>query len=118
MNHSISLSMNGLELLSLVAVCGISIAGFRTASAAEKPDVSRSSESPAWDSSEIEKLNRPLGRPLGDPVKTGYAYTRSFEHVDVSVNVETKQTQFNWHDAPANSSVLPKAAWIDWRWML
>jgi len=61
-----------------------------------------------WDSSDLETLNRPLGRPLGDPVKKGYAYTRSFEHVDVSLNVETKQTHFNWHDAAAKPSVPPK----------
>ncbi|VGO12223.1 hypothetical protein PDESU_00774 [Pontiella desulfatans] len=49
-----------------------------------------------WDSSFIEELNRPLGKPLGDPVKDGYVYTRSYEHVDVWVNVETLEAVLDW----------------------
>ena len=60
-----------------------------------------------WDSSDIEKLNRPLGRPLGKPGKNGHVFTRSFEHVDVRVNVETKQTWFNYNDARAKPSTEP-----------
>jgi hypothetical protein len=51
-----------------------------------------------WDSSWIEELNRPLGAPLGDPVQNGTVYTRSYEYVDVWVDIHTGETQLTWRD--------------------
>lgn len=51
-----------------------------------------------WDSSYIEALSRPLGEPLGDPIKEGYIYTRSYEHVDVWVDVESGKAELTWRD--------------------
>jgi len=36
--------------------------------------------------------SKPLGEPLGPPVRDGYVYTHSYEHVDVWVDVSTKET--------------------------
>jgi len=58
----------------------------------------RPSSNEAWDSSHIDELNRPLGAPLGGPIKNGYIYTRSFEYVDVWLNLETEETTFTWRD--------------------
>jgi hypothetical protein len=49
-----------------------------------------------WDNNLMPELKRPLGKPLSDPVKNGYEYTRSFEHVDVWVNVKTREAKLNW----------------------
>ncbi|CAA6677721.1 MULTISPECIES: putative glycoside hydrolase [unclassified Lentimonas] len=49
-----------------------------------------------WDTSWLPEFSHPLGPPLGPPVKDGTIYTRSFEHVDVWVNVETEQAQLIW----------------------
>lgn len=51
-----------------------------------------------WNTSFIEEFHYFLGEPLGDPIKNGYIYQRSFENLDVSVNLETKETVFNWKD--------------------
>ena len=45
----------------------------------------------------VQELTRPLGPPLGPPRKNGYVYTRSFEHVDVQLNVETNEAHLKWH---------------------
>lgn len=37
-----------------------------------------------------------LGAPLADAVKNGYQYSRSFEHVDVWVNVDTEEYVLAW----------------------
>ena len=53
-----------------------------------------------WDPSGIDEFNRPLGKPLGDPIKNGYVYTRSYEHVDVWLDVSTKEAVLVWdHEA-------------------
>ena len=50
-----------------------------------------------WDPTDyVEELTRPLGPPMGPPVKDGYIYTRSFEHVDVWLNVETDNPVLAW----------------------
>lgn len=49
-----------------------------------------------WDNNLMPELKRPLGKPLSDPVKNGYEYTRSFEHVDVWVNIKTREAKLNW----------------------
>jgi len=53
-----------------------------------------------WDTSYIPEFNRPLGTPLGDPVKDGYIFTRSYEYVDVWVDVESQQAVLTWRDTP------------------
>jgi hypothetical protein len=58
----------------------------------------RPASNEAWDSSHIDELNRPLGAPLGGPVKNGYIYTRSFEYVDVWLNLETEEATFTWRN--------------------
>lgn len=45
----------------------------------------------------VEELTRPLGPPLGPPKKNGYEYTRSFQHVDVYLNVENNEAKLDWH---------------------
>lgn len=52
-----------------------------------------------WDCSDLEELTRPLGAPLGDPTKDGYIYTRSYQYVDVWVDVESKEAKLTWRDA-------------------
>jgi len=53
-----------------------------------------------WDTSYIPELNHPLGKPLGDPIKTGYIFTRSYEYVDVWVDVQSQKAVLTWRDAP------------------
>ena len=53
-----------------------------------------------WNSSFIDEFHRPLGKPLGAPVRNGYIYTRSYEKVNVWVNVETKEARITWTDYP------------------
>jgi len=45
---------------------------------------------------EYPELQRPLGPPQGDAVRDGWIYTRSFQHVDVWVDVSTKTAKLNW----------------------
>ena len=56
------------------------------------------SSSDLWDTSFIDEFQYFLGEPLNDPVKNGYIYERSFENLDLWVNIETKETVFNWKD--------------------
>jgi hypothetical protein len=50
-----------------------------------------------WDpTAYVEELTKPLGAPEGPPVKDGYIYTRSFEHVDVWLNIETNEAKLTW----------------------
>lgn len=37
-----------------------------------------------------------LGKPKGYAIKTGYVYTRSFEHLDVWLDIENQKAQLNW----------------------
>ena len=57
-----------------------------------------SSSSDVWDTSFIDEFQYFLGEPLGNPKKNGYIYERSFENLDLWVNIETKETVFNWKD--------------------
>lgn len=52
-----------------------------------------------WDSSQmgLDELDRPLGRPLGPPLKSGHTFTRHFEHLSVKHSVETKMTELIWN---------------------
>jgi len=51
-----------------------------------------------WDSSSMPQFQRPLGKPLGPPVKVGHTFTRHFEHLSVKLNLDTEETTFNWLD--------------------
>ena len=57
-----------------------------------------------WDSSYIEELNHKLGEPLGDPVKDGYIYTRSFEYVDVWLDLQNGEALLTWRDTPISAN--------------
>jgi len=71
--------------------------------ATERP----SDASIAWDTKWMDEFNKPLGEPLGSPVRDGYEFTRSFEHVDVWVNVLTSEGRLYWDWKPiANTQSL------------
>ena len=65
-----------------------------------KESVTTDDEDWKWDRSFLEEFNRPLGKPLNDPVKNGYEYTRSYEKLDVWVNVQTTEAKLSWKDYP------------------
>ncbi len=67
-----------------------------------------SSSSDVWDTSFIDEFQYFLGEPLGNPKKNGYIYERSFENLDLWVNIETKETVFNWKDKTVLSTDLPR----------
>lgn len=48
----------------------------------------------------FDEFRHPLGKPLGPPVKDGYVYSRSFEHVDVWLNVENRKSRLTWDWKP------------------
>ena len=54
----------------------------------------------------MEVFDRPLGAPRGDRTKSGYLYERSFENLDVSVNMLTGETSFNWRPPCLSNSLL------------
>lgn len=51
-----------------------------------------------WDTTYMDIFQNPLGEPLADPVKDGYYYSRSFKYLDVNVDVETGDYNFDWKD--------------------
>jgi len=59
-----------------------------------------------WDASFIKEFGYKLGPPLSDPVKNGYEYSRSYENLDVWVNIETKETRFEWKELPPIPTVI------------
>lgn len=42
------------------------------------------------------EFDKPLGKPKGDAIKNGWAYTRDFEHASVWVNIEKRQARIRW----------------------
>ena len=42
------------------------------------------------------QYDRPLGRPLGPAEQDGFVYTRRFEHLDVTVDVERRRATLTW----------------------
>jgi hypothetical protein len=44
-----------------------------------------------------EEFDKPLGPPLADATRTGWIYTREFEHCNVSVDLESKEAKIEWH---------------------
>jgi hypothetical protein len=55
----------------------------------------------------IDEFHYFIGAPLGAPIKNGYIYERSFENLDLWVNIETKETVFNWKDKTVLSTDIP-----------
>lgn len=60
--------------------------------------VNAADEDSVWDTSQMDVFNRPLGEPLNDPVRDGYVYTRSFEYVDVWLDLESEEAELTWYD--------------------
>jgi len=59
-----------------------------------------------WETSWMPEFSRPLGEPLAGPVKDGYVYTRSFEHVDAWVNLATEEAVLAWDSVDADEDGL------------
>ena len=55
------------------------------------PNVLRTEQ---WDASGLAELNMPLGQPLGPTVKVGNVFTRSFEFLDVKLDLEKEEATF------------------------
>ena len=68
----------------------------------------------AWlcDTSYVPEFSRPLGRPLGDPARDGYVYTRSYEHVDVRVDIATGEALLAWDSLDTDADGMPDL----WEW--
>ena len=61
------------------------------------------SQSLVWQK-KLEQFKKPLGRPKERAVKNGYIYTRSFENVDVRVNIKQKTAVLDWHSLRKDNS--------------
>lgn len=48
----------------------------------------------------VPEFKNPLGDPLGPPKQEGYIFTRSYEHVDVWLDVETEECRLTWDWMP------------------
>ncbi len=59
-----------------------------------------------WETTWMPEFNRPLGEPLTQALKDGYVYSRSFEHLDVRVDVEAEETFFAWDSVDTDSDGL------------
>ena len=42
------------------------------------------------------ELDKPLGKPLNEMKTNGWELSRNYEHADVMVNLETKESKINW----------------------
>jgi hypothetical protein len=60
-----------------------------------------------WDASWMPEFRRPLGKPLGDSVRNGYVYTRSYEHVDVRVDISTGESLLAWDSVDSDGDGMP-----------
>lgn len=49
-----------------------------------------------WDSSGLAEFNRPLGRPLGPPLKSGNVFSRHFENLSVKMDLATETATLIW----------------------
>jgi hypothetical protein len=49
-----------------------------------------------WRNDIYQELSRPLGKPLAPAIRKDYIFTRSFEHLDVWLNVKTREARLNW----------------------
>ena len=52
----------------------------------------------------VKEFDYYLGPPAGPFTKNGNVYSRSFENLEVTLNVATRETTFNWHDTLRSSS--------------
>ena len=48
---------------------------------------------------DYSEFKRPLGPPLGEATRDGWVYTRSFRHVSVTVNIDTREATITWTEA-------------------
>ncbi len=60
-----------------------------------------------WDASFIKEFGYYLGEPLGEPTKNGYVYKRSYDNLDLTVNVSTKETSFIWKNKISATQIMP-----------
>lgn len=56
----------------------------------------------------FDEFRNPLGKPLGPPIQNGYIYTRSFEHVEVWLDVEHTKSRLTWDWQPIADSQAVK----------
>lgn len=50
-----------------------------------------------WRNDIYEELARPLGKPLGSATSDGDVFKRSFEHLDVKLDIGRREATFDWH---------------------
>ncbi len=60
------------------------------------PNVLPGPRTDVWRNDIYPELSRPLGNPLAPAVRDGDIFTRSFEHLDVWVNLKTGEAKLNW----------------------
>jgi hypothetical protein len=60
------------------------------------PNVLPGSRTDVWRNDIYPELSRPLGRPLAPAVRDGYVFTRSFEHLDVWLDLKTREARLSW----------------------
>ncbi len=58
----------------------------------------KSSAQEAWNTSFIDEFSYRLGAPLGPPTKDKFIYQRSYENLDVWVDLTTKEARLDWKD--------------------
>lgn len=51
-----------------------------------------------WRNDIYPELSRPLGKPLGPAIRKGDIFKRSFEHLDVSLDLKKREASFDWHE--------------------
>jgi hypothetical protein len=61
------------------------------------PDVFPGPKMDIWRNDIYDELCRPLGKPIGPASVHGHIYTRQFEHLDVSLDLERREATFAWH---------------------
>lgn len=49
-----------------------------------------------WRNDIYPELSRPLGKPSGPAVREGYVFTRSFEHLDVWLDIRNREAKLDW----------------------
>ena len=64
------------------------------------PTVDASKPDWMWITDYVDQFNRPLGKPLGEAVKDGWIYSRSFERCDSYLNLK-----------PASGSIISRVYW-------
>jgi hypothetical protein len=61
------------------------------------PDALPGPRMDVWRNDIYDELSRPLGKPLGPASARGNTYTRHFQHLDVSLDLERREATFDWH---------------------